>query len=351
MTLTSCLPPLATITVGSVPFLNVDEALDLVTKASPRIPAWPQMPGLGYREGMVLQAMDGLPLLAVDQTGTGVQVLGNDRVQALTEFYEHFLTGDLDYFAVPNEASHSLKAFLDRAYPAFPGESEFLKAQTVGPITFGQSVRTLDGKNLIDDPELADTLVKGLGAKAAWLARQISMTGRTPIIFLDEPGLAEFGSAFSTLQADQVLAMLNETADIARSFGPANIGIHICGNTDWGLIAELNLEIINFDAFGYLDQFRLYPRQVKSFLERGGWIAWGIVPTREFVGLETPEELAEKLLTGWRELAASGIDLDLLRNQALISPSCGLSTIGEKNAKAVLKILPEVAALVREKTN
>ncbi|MDY6850851.1 MAG: hypothetical protein SV487_02075, partial [Thermodesulfobacteriota bacterium] len=211
------LPPLAATGIGSVPFLDVDQTLDLIARSCPELPFWPQMVRRHAREDMVLQFLDGLPLLEADEENRCALVKTKGRADALTEFYERFLSRDLDYFALPQESCAGLAPFLElaRSRPEFG--PEFLKAQVTGPVTFGLSIRTPDEKTILDDPEFADVIVKGLGAKAAWLAREIRAVGRTPLIFFDEPSLTGFGSAFSTLQRDEVIRLLNETAETARS--------------------------------------------------------------------------------------------------------------------------------------
>ena len=341
------LPPLATTAIGSVPFLDVDRSLDLVAETCPLLPHWPQLVNRHPREDMILQAVDGLPLLQVDEKERRVLVGDQAREDALTSFYEHFLADDLDYFAVDPQAEVGLTAMFHKAGndPGFG--PDFLKAQLTGPVTLGQSIRTGDGTTLLDDPELADTVVKGLGAKAAWLAARIRELGREPVVFLDEPGLTGFGSAFSTLDRTKVIDMLSESADVARSQGQAYIGTHICGNTDWGMLTETSIDIINFDAFEFLDNFLLYPKNIRGFLERGGYVAWGIVPAAGFTGRETADMLADRLTTGWRRLADLGLDLDLIRERALITPACGTGTLPEDTAIRIYQLLPQVAELVR----
>jgi hypothetical protein len=341
------LPPLATTAIGSVPFLDVNRSLDLVAETCPLVPHWPQLVNWHPREDMILQAADNLPLLQVDEKERRILVRDQGREQALTDFYEHFLTNDLDYFAVTPQAEVGLTALLQKAQgdPGFG--PDFLKAQLSGPITFGQAIRTADGKTLLDDPELADTVVKGLGAKAAWLAGRIRALGRQPVVFLDEPGLTGFGSAFSTLDRAKVIEMLSESADLARAAGPVYIGTHVCGNTDWGMLTETTIDIISFDAFEFLDHFLLYPEKIRAFLDRGGYVAWGIVPARGFTGRETAPMLADKLKDGWRRLADRGMDLNLIKDRALITPACGTGTLPEETALRIYRLLPQVADLVR----
>ena len=335
------LPPLAAACIGSVPFTDVEWTLDLLGQVCPEIPCWPQMSQVSRREDMVLQAVDGLPLLEADTENSRVRVLTEGKEEALTLFYEHFLSGDYDYFAVPPEAGCGLQPFLARASADPTFGPDYLKAQIIGPVSFGQSVRTGEDKTLLDDPDLCDTVVKGLGAKAAWLARRIREVGRTPVVFIDEPGLTGYGSGFSTLQADRVKAMIDEAASIPRAEGEVFIGTHVCGNTDWGLLTETSIDIINFDAYGFLDHFLLYPKQVERFFRRGGMVAWGIVPTREYTG-QTADELAGKLLAGWDNLAKRGLDLETIRERTIITPSCGTGALHPDTALAVLELLPQV---------
>jgi hypothetical protein len=341
--------PLTATAIGSVPFLETEATIDLIAHSCSQLPHWPQFVRRSYREDMVFQVVDGLPALELDAVDHRIRVRSDDRETSLTSFYEHFIAADHDYFAIPPEAASGLDAFLEKARLDRSFGPDFLKAQVCGPISFGQSIRTPDDKTLIDDPELADTVVKGLGAKGAWLANKIRQTGREPLIFFDEPGLTGFGSAFSTLDRDQVITMLSETASIVRATGEARIGVHVCGNTDWSILTDADIDVINFDAFGYLDHFLLYPEQIGCFLDKGGYIAWGIVPTLAFTGMETAAGLADKLEQGWRELSRRGLDLDAIRQQALITPSCGVGAINEDSAQSIYELLPKVSDHIASK--
>ena len=53
-------------------------------------------------------------------------------------------------------------------------------------------------------------------------------------------------------------------------------GIHVCANTDWSMLLDSSLDIINFDAYVYMDSIGLYAESLAEFLDRGGYLAWGI---------------------------------------------------------------------------
>jgi len=269
------LAPFATTAIGSFPYREVGPALrDL---AALTVPAAPQMVGLSFWEDMFWSALDGLPALTVDPDQRQVRARSQGREDELAAFYARFLAGERDFLALPPRSRLGWDAFLDRARsdPAFG--PDYLKIQVLGPVTFGQMVLLDDGqKTLGDDPELLEATALALGGKAAWAAARIRALGRTPVVFLDEPGLTAFGSAFSTLSAESILKTMNTAGDVVRQGGPALLGAHVCGNTDWSLLLGSNLDIVNFDAFAVLEQFCLYPGKSRPFWRKaavspGAW--------------------------------------------------------------------------------
>jgi methionine synthase II (cobalamin-independent) len=165
-------------------------------------------------------------------------------------------------------------------------------------------------------------------------------------LFIDEPGLTGYGSAFSTLSAETILKSLDQAIQTARSLGPVLLGCHVCGNTDWGLLSQTDFDILNFDAFSHLEPFCLYPKELGAFLDKGGYIAFGLVPTEEYDPSLTAEILLKRLDEGLKPLKRH-IDLDLIRSRTLFSTSCGLGSLSEETATAILKLLANVTEAAR----
>jgi len=342
------LPALAATGIGSVPFQKISETIERIAQDCPDLPYWPQMIYSHPLADMILQFASRLPFLNADIDQRRITPKTDDREDALTEFYEHFLEGDLDYFALSRDSAAGFYAFLARAKtdPCFG--SHFLKGHVTGPITIGQAVRTEEGKPVINDPVLADPIIKGLGAMAAWQAREIRANARNPLIFLDEPSLSGFGSAFSTLNREEVLQALNETIETARSNGPVLIGMHICGNTDWGMVLSSKLDVINFDAFGYLDNFLLYSKDIIHFIKTGGYVAWGIAPTLAYTEDLTPAKLASRLEAAFQTLVKQGLDKELLLRRSILTPACGLGPLSSPVAGAVSELVARTSEVMRE---
>jgi hypothetical protein len=174
------------------------------------------------------------------------------------------------------------------------------------------------------------------------------------LIFLDEPALLGYGSqTFITISREDVVRDLSEvTAEIHDRGGLA--GVHCEANTDWSMLmaADAGLDILDFDAYDHMQAMTLYPAELQAFLDRGGSLGWGIVPTldREAAATETVAALQERFEEGIERLVKKGIERELLLRRALITPSCGAGgVLTEPLAERVLQLLGELSSSLRQR--
>ena len=259
------LAPLAATAIGSVPYEDPQEAIALILKFLPEVPFWPQFVRLGFREEMVAQGVGGLPGLKVDLEARQV-ILDPEasREMALAQFYEMVWTGRLDPFALTSKEARGFHTLLAQITAQGDGPMA-LKGQVVGPVTFASMVKAGDGKPILYDRELTQAVSQGLARKAAWQGEQFRQAGREAVVFFDEPILTGFGSAFLPVSREDVVTILTETIEAAKESGPLNVGVHCCGNTDWGLLLETPLDILSFDSYGFFDHLLLYDVQKVHF--------------------------------------------------------------------------------------
>ncbi|MBW1721122.1 MAG: hypothetical protein JRJ78_03555 [Deltaproteobacteria bacterium] len=309
----------------------------------PTIPFWPQMVKRDAREDMSIQFTEGLPLLEIDEQSRSLTISSTgERESALVTFYEHYLADDLPYFAISRNFAPGLYEIIEKVKREAETFGPFIKGHSVGPVTFAAGVKAGEGRSLFQEPDLLDAMVKGLSIKALWQVKELARTGKRPIIFLDEPYLSGFGSAFSPIQRDQVVKILREIVGYLKERSDALVGIHCCGNTDWPMILEAEPDIVSFDAYEYLDYFLLYPEDLSRFLENGGTIAWGIVPTFSFTGTETVDTLLSILREGLDRLHRWGLDPELTAAASLLTPACGMGTMDPASAMRALELLEGV---------
>jgi hypothetical protein len=199
--------------------------------------------------------------------------------------------------------------------------------------------------------QLRDVIVKTVALKATWQISRLAEFGGPVMIFLDEPALLGFGSqTFITVSREDVMGDLNEVAAAVHALGGL-AGVHCEANTDWSLLMETDLDILDFDAYDHMPAITLYPAELRSFLERGGSLGWGIIPTldREAAATETVSSLLARLDEGVELLVRKGFERETLLSQALITPSCGAGgVLTEPLAERVLDLLRGVSISLRD---
>jgi methionine synthase II (cobalamin-independent) len=333
--------------IGSLPHKDIEAALDLIFKYLPHIPFWPQLPKRDIREGMIVQFSENLPCLKVSRDGLFFSTL-QDKEKELEIFYERIIAGDVDYFKISQDFASGLHKFYQRLENSSSSDIEFIKCQITGPFTFAASVKDELGGALLHNPVFMQVTLKGLMMKALWQIELFKEFNKKIIMFVDEPYLGCFGSAYTPINREEVVEGLRELTEAIKS-ADVLLGVHCCGNTDWSIFTEIDtIDIINFDAFGFLDRLVLYADNLKRFLKRGGILCWGIVPTQEFTDKETADLLIKKINDGIGILAKKGIDRGLLSDRLLLSPSCGLGTLDIEKSAKIFKLLLDVSLSIRK---
>ena len=103
------------------------------------------------------------------------------------------------------------------------------------------------------------------------------------------------------------------------------------------------------DAF--FDKLMLYPDHLRDFIERGGILAWGIVPTLNSDDIE--KETTESIVAKWEdqvgEISALGIEKSTILAQTLITPSCGTGSLSIDLTTKVLSLTRDISDILREK--
>ncbi len=327
--------------IGSLPYKDTTSALAHIFERVGQAPFWPQLPKRDVREGMVAQFARNLPCLEVKSDGAAYNP--RQKEKALEEFYEHIINNDVPYFELGREYAAGFYAFLEHLEEQGTGEAAFLKCHITGPFTFAASFKDDKGVALLHDEIFMQAVVKGLGMKALWQIRELERFGKEIIMFVDEPFLSCFGSAYTPIGRQQVVDVLSELTETINSPN-VWIGVHCCGNTDWSLFTDVPaMRIINFDAFSFMEKVFIYAKDLQGFLGRGGALCWGIVPTHEYDQKVTVGQLVSKIESGLATLEKKGLDRKQLVQRLLISPSCGLGTIDQDKTSSILKLLQETS--------
>jgi hypothetical protein len=323
--------------IGSLPFLSPQQACDFILEVlCDEIPFWPQLPRRSFHENMYVQFSQGLPGVVVDAQQRKIYVdTASKRFDAeLESCYQHYLSEDLDYFAIGPDYAAGLHVLSTINHQ--PSTIGWFKGQVTGPISFGLTVTDERKRSIIYHSELSEALVKLLIMKTKWQIRKLREINSdfNIIIFIDEPYLVSIGSSFVNLDRQDVINKINSLTQAIHLQG-AKAGIHCCGNTDWIIPLSCDIDVLSFDAYNYLDKLLLYERDLKRFLKNGGILAWGIVPTSQQLNSETVDSLLKRL----EEL--NGLVKNLPAH--IITPSCGCGSLPIELAKRVIATTAKIS--------
>ncbi len=340
--------------IGSVPLQDHTDALEWILTYTPEIPLWPQLPS-NPLEGMLNQFVEDFPGIVEDTERTYVTTEQSDFEEKLLAFFEEYLAVNEDPGLL---ADSSFKISKERAagiYTLYSHASEkkpvAIKGQITGPFTLLTGLSDKNHKLAYYEPTIRELLVKGLAMRAAWQVSFYKKLNLPVILFIDEPALAGLGSSsFISISLDDIGQDINEViSGIHQAGGFA--GVHVCANTDWDFLLSQDIDIVSFDAHGYFDRFITCRDKILDFLNKGGVIAWGIVPTSEEDQIK--EETTESLSTKWEEQAQKLVDatwdLPAILDRTLITPSCGTGSLTPELAKRVLELTHDVSLTLRNK--
>jgi methionine synthase II (cobalamin-independent) len=317
--------------IGSLPHKDPAKAVDLVLANLKHIPFWPQLPAMGFGENMYAQYAFRLPGAMIDGEKRRIAV---DLASLDPErFYEAVVSDEVSYFKHPKEQFHGLYELLTRTLPQ---ETVAIKGQVTGPVSLGLQVFDQNGKSVIYDDAYCEIVRRNVNLCARWQESKLrEKFGRT-IVFIDEPSLSLVGTPFAAISSEQVRTWIDEA--VAGLKGGK--GLHCCGNTDWSTVLSTEIDILSFDAYDYGHTISLYPSDVTSFLDRGGTIAWGIVPNREeTLRQETMGSLLERLNGSIEKLVSKGVPRKSIVESSLITPQCGLEGLDERTSEEAIRML------------
>jgi methionine synthase II (cobalamin-independent) len=317
-----------------MPYVNPDEACSKVMKYLPDIPAWPQLPRRSPEENMVIQFSEGFPGIVIKGGKIHIEPSANFESE-LEQIYIDCEQDNAHKYAISTEYAAGLYAFLSKATG-----SKIVKGQVTGPVTWGLTVTRRDGLGILYDDTLAETAAKFLRLKASWQENILREISPNTIIFVDEPYLVSLGSVFNPIPEEKVPVLLEEVLGGIKGI----TGLHCCGNTNWSVILDTEIDILSFDAYNYASSLSTHSDKVKAFLEHGGNIAWGIVPNNE-------EALAKESLSGLRDrleeamapFTRDGVKFRRLIAQGLITPSCGLEGLSPEVASRALELTAKLS--------
>jgi len=311
-----------------MPHADARACVDAAVSACPQLPFWPTRPLAVAAEEMIHQWSSGLP-------GVG------ERLDWVGRAHAPGSPG------LPAEAVGTLEPFL-RVLGQRPGG--WLKLQATGPVTLALALDA-GGHQALTVPSARGPLAVGYAARIRSLVTRVreALPGWRVVLVLDEPWLSH------PLVADRPRLALELWRGLG-STGADVTGLHCCAPPPWGLVLELDPQLVSFDALRDGDAATDDPA-FRRLVEGGAAVAWGLLPAdgaadaaaggAEGAGAPADgsgdlEAIAERLLdlVEW----TAGDYLPEVLARSLVTPTCGLASLAGAEACRRLALAATVGA-------
>ena len=326
--------------VGALPHADPTAACNLVLSIFPKFPFIPTLPNRGVFEQIVFNDSENLPgRTIIDQRLTVDTTV--DYAPEVEKIYQDYLEGNyVPYAAGKNYASafHEMMKFR-------LSNTLVLKCQITGPVTFGMQVTDCERRPIFYNPQFADVLGKLIGLRARWFEEEMHQkTGVTEtLIVLNEPYLSSLGSLVVPVDPDMARSAIVDSSALLTG----GYGIHCCANTDWEFLLEMQPAVLSIDAYTTAKEFLLYGSSIGSFLEKGGIVAWGIVPAEyQVFSKESCSSLFQRF-EGIKKQVCEYVSPHIFSAQSLITPTCGLRFTNEKEAAEIMQLTALLSHKIR----
>jgi hypothetical protein len=312
--------------VGALPHDDVDDAVAFVRRTAPELPFAPRLPRRSPLEHNVAQVLHGVPGIDIGRDGEPVVTRSSFDPEAADP------AGPLDAGAWAGAL-----ALLDAlAADAHGGP---VKLQLAGPVTVG--VALIHAGVPATDAFRAAAAVVSARAKSLIAAARARVADSPLVVVLEEPGLTAADHPGFPLDVEPAIDLLSGAL---ASIEPAIAGVHCCGATEWSMAVQAGASVLSMPLEpGVVDDASL----LATFLDEGGWIAWGAVPVTGPVGID-PDPLWRRLTGVWCDLTRAGCDPLELRKHSLVTPSCGLDGHGTSQAELAMDLCAALAGRVHE---
>lgn len=317
--------------IGSLPHTSADEAVAFVARHCSKIPFWPQLPQVSEWEGII---------------GQGLRVLCNLIEPRANGYGYEVKPGAIDaVVAALHGSTGALEAAGFRAFERAIDGGDFrsapmLKGQMEGPITLATYL-FYRGRPFIADTSLFAAVAFHISQLMCWQVDRLKTQQCPVMLFVDEPALCLKDSVSHGIPLERRISALAAILRDVRSRG-AIAGLHCCAARPFARMLAAEPDVLSFDAHRELETFFSYHEAIK-FVERGGWVAYGLIPNAAELRTLQPTALFNR----WLIAASMTSDPQMLAQRSLITATCGLGLLSKDSADRSFQMASGVGQLLR----
>lgn len=311
-----CLP------VGALAYNDLESAVRMEAKLFDKSPFLAELPNIYPNDTILNRTLYNIPGIAIEnnkiqfKTGSKEYQLA---IQHLEKTFNNPQKNQLDTYAIETDYFEKFKQLIKKF------KSPYACINLIGPFTLGQMLNKAAEEQVLADKSFRKLFIQAICIKALWAIETIRdiSPDTTPIIILEEPLFSSLGDLKRENESITPELVTNIFAKVIDKLKPtgALIAIQCMEKCDWKIPINAGADIISFDAYNNPNNLCIIPDEIKEFLERGGKINWGIIPTmtESLVKSLNIDAVEKRLLKTFEGLVLAGIPRELVYNNALVS--------------------------------
>ncbi len=301
-----------------------------------------ELPARGMGADMVGRMATILVDMPMDAGAWGYRLSG--RRSAVARRAADFLSADLD----------AVEELWDAA--GFIGTGRPFKIQVCGPFTFAASAELANGHKILRDKgawsDVIASATEGIGVLAAETERRL---GARVVVQLDEPSIGSVidGTVRPLTRFDTIAAI--PVAEVADALGELVAGVgrplilHDCGGPRWDLIRLLPGVALSCDVSSWTDGSSIDLDGAGALIDGGGVLMAGLVSTTAPASAGNDTSRAELVASAAaRIIDRIGLNRSVLRDNVVITPTCGLAGAGAGWARSAASIAAKAGELLTD---
>ncbi len=334
----ACLP----LALGALPHRSAAQALDIARRYAGALLAWPQLPQRSFREQCLVQSMIGFPGLVVDAAALRVYVDRNEAERRIDSLWLAYLEHTITYAALSADDAAGLA---EMARIGGWRDLRAVKGQILGPISAALQLTDEREQPLIYDDMLFDAIAQLLRLRVAWQELRLSEIAPVTIICIDEPLLEAVDSPFFPHDWDRIAGQID---DVLAGINGCR-ALYTRGDVDLNRLMHTSVELLIAESAAYRRLCESGCEDLIAFLERGGMVGIGIVPSDpEQLKMASVDSLFDAFASLLDDLTSQGVAHDYMLQQTVLSPAQSLGYLDNASAERALQLLAGVSQRIRE---
>ena len=332
--------------LGVLPYESVEPATRMMVKLFEKIPYCPFFSKITKDETLLTASLRKIPGISVTDKNISFNPTSATYNQALAKLDKAFVHPKKDLllpYAMQCVFSEKFFSIIKKY------ESPNAIVNIIGPYTLAQILKSLSSELVITDKNFRKLVIQAVSVKVLATIEKIkeASSKTQPIVILEEyllGGLGTIKRENEEITSELVTSMLTRVVEKIKEAG-ALVAVRCSEKCDWQVPINAGIDIIIFDAYNNPNNLSIFPDQIIDFINRGGKIAWGIVPTttESIVRNIDTESIFKRLIVTMNGLVESGVPHKLVYDSAIICPQGDTGHLPIIFAEKVLLMLVNLA--------